>query len=79
MTRFEQIGEMEAAVARSHGLWLSVNKAILEVLKSNRTAKQAARYLRSLAGKKRSAEPCSVENFRIAARQLERGQKIVVL
>ena len=57
--------------------WLRID--ILKVLNSGKSIAEMVKILRNTAGPERDNEPVSISNFRNAADQLERGEKVVLL
>jgi hypothetical protein len=77
------IAEAKKAVARSNGLWATVNGYILSMLelgKTNQTPlEEVAEILKGQAGRRRKNEATSMENLRAAARQIKAGENLVLL
>ena len=75
----ESIHNMEWIVAHSYHLWGAVNSAILSMLQSHRSRGQMVATLNQIAGKRKQGEPCAVESYRTAARQIKCGELVSVL
>jgi hypothetical protein len=71
------------AEQRSNLLWQCVNAYIRGVLqqcqKDGKTLIDAVEIIRKSAGPKKKNEPTSMMNLRIAARQIETGQDLVLI
>jgi hypothetical protein len=84
MKRFtlrEQQAQAAEIASRSNYLWRSVNNYIAHALlnKGKRGREYIARSLEKLAGPPLKSEPCSVGNFRTAAKQIRAGERLFVL
>ena len=71
------------SVERSNGLWLHVNRAILQTLvdgqKQGLTLKEVAKTLYKLAGRRSKNEPVCITNFRSAAKSISQGVELVLM
>ena len=77
------IREAQKAEQRSNMLWQVANRYIWSVLErakaEGKTLLDAAAILEKSAGRKSKNEPVSLCNVRVAARQIQAGEELVLL
>jgi len=77
----QQYAQTQTIVGRSYSLWRLANISIARILANphHRSRKQLADHLNKIAGPRKRNEPVSMINFRVAARIVRDGSKMILV